>query len=502
MGFTSEYGKGSDFYFSLPQKVLDPFQDLIVEDADEKKAVFISEKPDALKPFVEEIRKMGVNINVISSVDEYSPEGKKEFLFFEHDLYESGMKAFLDENPSVMGVILEPFGSSFAPEQSNLRMMRRPLTSLNIVMILNDREIFDYKEETDKAFVIDFTAPDAKFLIVDDNLINITIAEGLLAPLKATILSAESGRKALELVKDNNFDIIFMDHMMPELDGVETTHIIRKNIITARTTPIIALTANAMEGAKDMFLKEGMNDLVTKPIDIRSLIACVRSYLPSEKIVEIDPEAQDEAVSSTGADQGSEIVYYEGLDVDKAIASIGMTALYNKIVEEYYRSGSGKYQDIKNAYDTGDWKDYTIKVHALKSSSRQIGAAELGDLAESLEKAGKADDLDYIHGNTEGLLNDYQALLDKLSQYFPEEEVPDVSELPLLSADDLGILLDRLAQACDDLDMDEMENVRDELKGHALPGGAGEFAPALYEAIDNLDTETCAETIAAMRGAL
>ena len=502
MGVTSEYGKGSDFYFSIPQKIVDDGQDLVVEDAEHKHAVCINGRPDMIKMFMEEMDRLGISGEVISSVKEYVPSGKTDFIFFEHDIYESEMRAFLDENPKVTGVTLVNFESDFIPEQDNLRVMRRPETSLDMVMILNDREIVHALKEDSKSFVIDFIAPEAKFLIVDDNMINITIAEGLLAPLKAQILSADGGRKAIELVKDNEFDIIFMDHMMPEIDGIETTHIIRKNLIKARTTPIIALTANAMEGAKDMFLKEGMNDLVTKPIDIRALISCVKQWLPPEKIVEIDPDAVEESPGDAKADTGSDIIYYEGLDVDKAIASIGMPALYNKIVEEYYRSGSGKYQDIKNAYDTGDWKDYTIKVHALKSSSRQIGAAELGDLAESLEKAGKADDLDYIHGNTEGLLNDYQALLDKLSQYFPEEEVPDVSELPLLSADDLGILLDRLAQACDDLDMDEMENVRDELKGHALPGGAGEFAPALYEAIDNLDTETCAETIAAMRGAL
>ncbi|MDD6810612.1 MAG: ATP-binding protein [Lachnospiraceae bacterium] len=132
-----------------------------------------------------------------------------------------------------------------------------------------------------------FKAPNAKILIVDDNLVNLRVAAGLMKPFEMQITKARSGQEAIELLKKEQYHIIFMDHMMPEMDGVEATHIIRamdgeyyKNV------PIIALTANAINGAKEMFLKEGLNDFIAKPISIRELSEKILDWLPFELLEE------------------------------------------------------------------------------------------------------------------------------------------------------------------------------------------------------------------------
>ena len=124
------------------------------------------------------------------------------------------------------------------------------MTTLGMVMTLNNKELTHVSADTTVAFKVDFIAPDAKILIVDDNAINITVAEGLLRPLQAKCFSAGGGQEAIDKVKEEHFDVILKDHMMPGLDGIETTRIIKKTIPTAAETPIISLTANAMEGAK------------------------------------------------------------------------------------------------------------------------------------------------------------------------------------------------------------------------------------------------------------
>ena len=384
------------------------------------------------------------------------------------------------------------FDSPFESDQANVRVMRRPETTLSMLRILNDTETDQVAAEAGGAFVIDFVAPEANILIVDDNAINITIAKGLLQPLQAKCDEASGGAEAIEKIRKNHYDMILMDHMMPEMDGIEATKVIRETIPEAASTPILAVTANVMEGVKDMFLKAGMDDFVAKPIDVRELVAKVRQWLPEHKIV-----SGDEARAAMTAEASAEISY-ACLDCENAIRSLGSPALFQKIVHEYYRSGDGKYQGIKAAYDAEDWKDYTIKVHALKSSSRQIGAAELGGLAEELEKAGNALDLELIREKTDGLLADYRKLLDELSPYFAEEE-KDNSDLPEIPAQELEQILQGLEAACDDLDMDAMETAKEELQKYTYPEAIREEMPKLYEAIDNIDVDACVELIQRIR---
>ena len=237
IGVTSEFGKGSDFYFSIPQKVMDPSLDIVVDQAETKHAIVLNEDPGMVGMFVDEMKMLGVDGEVIRSLDEYHPSGKKDYLFFEKEKYNDAVRAFLDSHRDLVGIVLVEFASDFKVDRPNLKIMRRPETTLGMVVILNDKELVQYASDSTASFKIDFTAPEAKILIVDDNAINITIAEGLLQPLHAKCYSAGSGQEAIDMIKNEQFDIVLMDHMMPDMDGIETTRVIRSTILSAADTP-------------------------------------------------------------------------------------------------------------------------------------------------------------------------------------------------------------------------------------------------------------------------
>ena len=235
-------------------------------------------------------------------------------------------------------------------------------------------------------------------------------------------------------------------------------------------------------------MKEGMNDFIAKPIDIRDLIAKLKKWIPEGKIVKGD------IIQEIGESHEETIVRYEGLDCEKAIQGLGSPSLFDKIVKEYYRSGDDRYESIKSAYDTEDWDDYTIKVHALKSSSRQIGAMELGSMAEQMENAGKAGDLDTIHDQTDAMLKTYRDLLTILSGYFHEEET-NSGDLPLITDEQLQEYLQELYDACDDLDSDMMEEVEEKMKQYSYPEEILESVWSLFRMIEDLDMDSCMELI-------
>ena len=485
IGVTSKYGEGSDFYFSIPQKVMDNKSDLVVINSEKKHATLIHDNSKMLDLFILEMNKLGVCGNGIENTDDFKFTGEFDYLFFDEKNYNNQIRTFLDEHPEVTGVIFINFGSTFVPDRENLRVMRRPLTTLGFVMMLNGKEERRTSPGVNTTFKIDFVAPDAKILIVDDNIINITIVEGLLKPINAKCYGVTSGKDAVNKLSSESFDLIFMDHMMPEVDGVETTKIIRELIPEAADTPIIALTANAMEGVEEMFISAGMNDYVTKPIDIRNLVSKIKQWLPEEKIIQSDAvyESYDENMSE-----------YEGLDYKKAIEILGSSELYSTIVKEYYRTGNERYNEIKILFDNEDWHDYTIKVHALKSSSKQIGAFELGELAQKLEIAGKNKDYDTIYENNDELLKEYRKILDTLSKYFTTEE--EVSEnLGEITDDVLDGILEELLIACDKLDMDTMESCKEKLKKYSYDEDTRIIMDKIYDAIDDIDIDNCVELI-------
>ena len=481
IGVTSTYGKGSDFYFSIPQKVVDPTCELVVEDAEHKRVFSIFENDQISEAFSREMKTLGVKAKIFSDISEYEPSDYKDYIILNEEKYSyPEVQKLLDENKGLTGLIIVPFDSTFVSDKPNVRTLKRPETTLNLVLAFNDRQSAVRSEEEGQ-FSLDFTAPDAKILVVDDNEINITVAEGLISPLQAQVSSAISAWDAIRLAKENDFDVILMDHMMPEMDGIEATKYIRENIVRAKDTPIIALTANVMADARTMFTEAGMNDFVSKPVEVKNLISVLKKWIPKEKIKEgAAPSTANSAAINKYSDV--EVIVVEGLDTETAVKTMGNKMLYNKILKEYYKAGKTKTEAVTNAYDKEDWADYTINVHALKSSSRQIGAFDLGDKAAELEEAGKSGDIETIRSKTDDFLNDYKELLDKLDRRFGEDE-PQKADLAPYDKESVFKLLAELSEACDNLDSDTMESIAEDLRKYDFPGEIKSEMSELFAAV-------------------
>ena len=290
--------------------------------------------------------------------------------------------------------------------------------------------------------------------------------------------------EAIDKLSSNMYDLIFMDHMMPVMDGIETTHIIRRMYPAYDEVPIIALTANALEQAKGMFLVEGMNDFVPKPIEFATILKVLRRWLPAEKIKELSAEeiAAVEAKSPTSFE-------IPGLDVDEALKLIGSIDVYKTVINKYYRGIDKKIDVIRGAYDAKDWGLYTTEVHALKSSSRQIGEFKLGDLAEKLEKAGNERDIQCIDLHTAELLDKYANMKNVLADYIDVQT--EVSNKKSMSDTEIRKLLETISVALEDLDAVTIEKCIAELRTVELDADKLAMLEQLGSAAEEYDFDTC-----------
>lgn len=490
----SVYGKGSTFSYVLPQKVIDWEPSLRVRNAEGIVVIGYFNNLFFAKQFFADTSRMGVYAIALTAPDRfedllcsYSEEilGKRIFLFVEESNFDEQIEQIISNYPEITGVMLTEYDSDKKSELPNLKMIRKPFSTIQIAMTLNDEDMV--RQNADEMFEFDFIAPDADILIVDDNPVNLTVAEGLLEPLKLRIVTATSGKMALETISNQHFDIIFMDHMMPGLDGVETTRIIRRLHPKFNDVPIIALTANAVDGAREMFLSEGMNDFVPKPIELKTIVTKIKKWLPDEKICK-GTFVSTEAARNTET-IGSLVI--GDLDTEAARGRIGNDKLYFSILKEYYKAIPVKSVLIKELEQSENWQTYTIEVHALKSISRQIGADALADMAASLERAGNEKDISKIKKETNLMLQKYVAYVDILKPFCEEAETMKAQDL--ISREKLLELFDHMHDAVDNLDMDKMEEVILEMSRYGYPENQIDYFEQLKTAVGNIDVDRCEE---------
>ena len=361
--------------------------------------------------------------------------------------------------------------------------------------ILNHKNLYvDYDPSQKQEFT--FIAPEAEVLIVDDNEVNLSVAAGLMKPLQMNIETAFGGKEAIEKISQKHYDLIFMDHMMPDIDGVETTHIIRRFHEEYNDVPIIALTANAVEEMRSMFLCEGMNDFLAKPIELPVLLSKLRQWLPEEKIQMVSAEdmmtdAVDEAEASGPSEKIPKNI--DGIDVPLALHYLGSEKLFWEILRDFYKAIERKADALESFYQMEDWEHFTIDVHALKSSSKQIGAVTLSEMAEKLEKAGREKNIAYVKENTADLLEEYRRYVDILQPYFDTE----IRETPKkdFSPEILHSLFSAAKEALDNLDMDEVEEILATLQQYDYSPQQQALCTRLSDAVDNLDASTCEDVI-------
>lgn len=487
----SVYGRGSTFSFAIPQKIVNNTPSISKLETSVVMASLLGNS--YIKEGLEvDLMRLGAEYMEISSEDDLEEvlEANADYLCVDQRLFTEKVQEFVSANPELQCLVLVNFREVCTYDIPNVTVVMKPLFSLKLAGIISGENVYSEFEqkETD---TFDFVAPDAKILIADDNAINLTVARGLLEPLKMQIDTAESGKEAIDKIIENQYDVVFMDHMMPGMDGVETTRVIRRMLGAKGKLPIIALTANAVDGTREMFIREGMDDFVAKPIELKVITAKLKRWLPAEKIVKQSgvPGKED-----AKPDEG-ELPGIEGLDVQKAMTLLGNEQLFWSVLKEYYRVMDKKYELISEYEKAEKWHDYTVEVHALKSASRQIGAMELADVAEQMEAAGNAGNAELIHKTTPGMLEQYKRYKAILAPYF-EEEGEDGNNKKQADKEGMLALFAKMRDAMDNLDMDAMEEVSGEMEAFSYEGKDSEYFEQLKNSVADIDTEKCEEILA------
>ena len=337
-------------------------------------------------------------------------------------------------------------------------------------------------------YIPKFVAPDADVLVVDDTPMNLSVIKGLLKPTKIFVTTAASGEECLEKIKETKFNVVLLDHMMPGMDGIETMAKIRE---FDKDLPVYALTANAASG-EDFYKSKGFNGYLSKPIDSEMLEKTIMKHLPPE-MMEKATEA-DAVLDLTEIPEKYSFIYKtEGITVEDGIKNSGGISSYIVSLKNFKDTIEENAKVIKDAYDAGDIRLYTIKVHALKSSARIIGANELSHLAEELENAGNAGDRNFIDLNTEKALNDYYSFLDKLSGMDDEDDGEGKEEI---AAEELKGAYEALKDYCESMDYDSAEMIFEELSKYKLPKEDADKVKELKALLKKLDWDTMEELIA------
>jgi PAS domain S-box-containing protein len=286
IGVRSEYGKGSTFTVTLPQKIYSDHPLAAVLKREEKSVLVYERREIYAKSIVYTVENLGVYCDLVSNVSELLEkvaERDYSLIFIAFSLYKKNRDELVKLCTDKGVVLLTEFGETVTDK--NLNILSMPVHTLAVADILNgEKDNFSYSEKNES--VVGFTAPDAVILVVDDIVTNLKVAQGLLTPYNMRVDLCKSGISAIEAIKTNHYDLVFMDHRMPEMDGMEATQLIRGMAEENEyfgTVPIVALTANAVTGTKEMFLQNGFNDFLSKPIDTIKLNTTLEKWIPKEK---------------------------------------------------------------------------------------------------------------------------------------------------------------------------------------------------------------------------
>ncbi len=275
------------------------------------------------------------------------------------------------------------------------------------------KEVKRQKEEKDESY---FYAPEANILAVDDNRSNLNIVRLLLKRTGIIPDLCTGGKEAVELCKRKRYDLIFMDHMMPSPNGIETLKIIRddKESLNHDTT-IIVLTANAVAGSRNMYMKAGFADYIVKPIDYRVLEGVVKKYLPEEKIVDTGIKEKSNSRSLSDLDYKSRISAIEGFDYDTAINyCAGDEAFLKEIMGDVYGECDERIDRMRGNIQKKDFASYRIEAHSIKGSMATIGFGAFSERAKKHEFAARDGEYDFILEDFDSFVEEYTSICQKI----------------------------------------------------------------------------------------
>lgn len=433
----SEYGEGTTIVADIPQRIADPAPFLTLQGSEDIKVVLYEEREQENakgNPYYKVVNRhiweeLNISYRMIHSFGEALKaveEGEMTHIFMGVAEYADQRNYFdqISGNIKVF-VVFDPQYPVRLGE--NIYGVNMPFYSMNVLSALNG-EAFYNQFIDEKEIKIAFKAPFARALVVDDNEINLRVAEGILKLYDINCILARSGKEAIELLKDQDIDIVFMDHMMPELDGIETTEIIRRTGGEyGRELPIIALTANVANGAKEMFLSQGFQGFLPKPVGLKTVDTILRRWLPAAKIEMLDEEVEqepEETASNPLKEPESKTLRYMDINEKQALENMGgQRDLYKELLEYCLEFEIQRKNEIAEKFKEQDWKEYTILVHALKGGMRSLGVEELAQLAQAQEFACKENRIEDAMAGHAHLMEEYDRAHRSIEAYVADMEV-------------------------------------------------------------------------------
>lgn len=305
-----------------------------------------------------------------------------------------------------------------------------------------------FQNKTDELIL---KAENASVLVVDDTPVNLVVVKGLLKRTLMQVDTAESGKECLRMLSEKKYDVILLDHRMPEMDGIETLHKIKEMDSQNKETPVIALTANAMAGADEMYRKEGFTDFLSKPVNGKHLEKMIEKYLPDDLCEWVDANKDSKEIQT-----------------DYGEKTCGSLELYHEAIEIFIQSADAQMEAIQLAVENKDIDSYTIKVHSVKSSARMVGAMELSNLAAYLEQCGEDGKLLEICEQTEKLLTTYQDTVIRL-KYIIKNDAMELESNIILDEKEFAEALLAMKEFAEAFDFDQVDEIMTTISGYKIP---------------------------------
>ncbi|MGN0408332.1 MAG: ATP-binding protein [Bacteroides sp.] len=536
----STVGEGTTVSVSIPQKVEDASPAMSVKNRN-KLCLACYLRPEKYK--IPEVRSF-YNQMISNLVRElelslyriYNNDELKKFmsmyqvthLFLGKEEYEEN-KEYIENLNHDINVVVVAEDNFVLPQGSSAKLIKKPFYALPIVNILNSGTS-DAKSDERKSMI----CPGVKVLVVDDEPMNLIVARGIFNGYGMKVTTAESGRKAITLCESGDYDLIFLDHMMPEMDGIETLKQIRKvHTEKGRVCTVIAFTANAVSGAREMFLKEGFDEFLSKPVEPSELERVLRKVLPESSVEYVDEDdknagkadvsekekgqqctdedkksaandAEDGAESDKEADSGMERLERAGINTGSGIGYCnGDSDFYIELLTSFVNGAEHKETELEQFFEKKDLDNYCVLVHALKSTAKMIGADFLSENAKQAEDAAKNHELEYIiqhHGELMTLYRQVvQSICDVLGISGTRQNQDEVKERQEISGEEFINQLKDLKDSLDFFLEEKALSIISVMRGEIYPEvPMDEFLDDIRHDVDDYEFVAASKKVAAL----
>ncbi|MCR5701019.1 MAG: response regulator [Lachnospiraceae bacterium] len=446
----SKPGAGTTVRVSIPQKVVDPRSCMSLNNREEKCIGAFLNFEKYKNPNVREyynamvghiVVGLGVQMHRVdnaANLKKLTSSVKLTHLFVGDEEYLSA-SAELERLAKEMVVVVVADGNFKLPRGSRVKIMEKPFYCFPVVSVLNT----DYTDSDTNEDVMYCNG--IRALVVDDEPMNLSVAKSIFKRYGMVVSTAASGQDSIDMCHENEYDIVFMDHMMPGMDGVEAMKHIRSiRSKENKDLPIVALTANAVSSAKEMFLSVGFDGFVSKPVERQELERVLKKVLPKSAITYEKAEVVQESFTSSeeNAEPEHELSAYEKLNNFGIDTLLGLEycqnddELYETLLRQFVEEYPGKQNKIEEYYNAKDFKNYEIYVHALKTTAKMLGNMQLSEQAKDLEFAAKKEQATYIEGHHNALMSSYKSTMQHIADIYDIQPVDKPAESSSADSED------------------------------------------------------------------